>query len=107
MTLFARVRRFLRRQEGAIISTEMVLWAAILVVGLIVGVVAVRFAVTTLYLDTAEALANRAGYTFGTDPRAMGTSTLTTGTFFVDNAPFPGTDSGGIQTAPATGEKGN
>ncbi len=102
MKLLAQARRFLADEDGALISTEMVLWSTVLVIGLVVGFAAVRFAVVEFYLEQAEALATRETYTFGTDPRALGTDVLTTGTFFVENDPFPGTDSGGVERVPAT-----
>jgi hypothetical protein len=74
--------------------------------GITAGIVAVRLAVTEVYLDSAESLAHRESYRFGTNPMALGTSTLTTGSIFRNPHDRPGTESAGFQPTPA-GPEGN
>lgn len=105
MNVLRVIRRFLVDTKAVVITTELVLWTAIFTFGITAGIVAVRFAVTEVFLDSAESLANREPYTFRTDPLAIGTSKLTTGSIF-GNHDFPGTDSGGFEPSPAEHEGG-
>lgn len=105
MNLKSRMRQLVRDEDGAILSTEAVLWGTIMVIGLLVGFGVVRFAVVELFDEQFVALANRESYEFGGPGAAelggvpLDTSVLTTGI-----VPSPGTDSGGVMPSPAEPE---
>jgi Flp pilus assembly pilin Flp len=52
------ISRFWSEEDGAIVSAEIVLVASILVLGMIVGLAALRDAVVTELADVAQAIAN-------------------------------------------------
>jgi len=82
-----------KKQAGFIVSAELLLIATILVIGLIVGMVAVRDAVVAEYGDVAEAIgALDQSYSFE-GINDTGTNAITVGTAFSDlpdNGLLPG-----------------
>jgi hypothetical protein len=59
LPILLRFRRFLRRTDGFVLTTESVLWTTLTVCALVVGLAAVRTAILFLFVDAAEALASR------------------------------------------------
>lgn len=105
MSWKSRIGQLVKDEDGAILSAEAVLWATVMVIGLLVGFAMVRFAVVEMFDEQFVALANRESYEFGGPGAAsiggvpLDTSVLTTG-----EVPSPGTDSGGVTPSPAEPE---
>jgi hypothetical protein len=73
-------------EAGAIISSELVLVATILVIGMIVGLASLRDAVVTELADVGQAISNlNQSYSYSS---ISGHSNQTAGSFFVDLADF-------------------
>ena len=83
MNLF---RKLIRDERGVIISSELVMVATILVIGLVVGMAALRDAVTSEISDVAGAIQDvNQSYTIGS---VTGHSTAVAGFDFVDEVDF-------------------
>ena len=90
--------RLWNEEAGAIVSAEIMLVMTILVIGVIVGLAAVRDSVLTELADVAQALANvNQSYSFGT---ATGHHAVSGGGSFIDLVDF-------CDTAAATTSSGN
>jgi hypothetical protein len=78
------LRALWRGEEGFVVSSELVLIATLLVVGLLVGLVAVRNAVTAELADVARAIGNTdQTYSYSS---ITGHTASVTGAQFDDNA---------------------
>ena len=87
MTMF---RKLWNDENGFIISSELVLIATILVIGMIVGLKSVRDAVVTELADVAQAIANiDQSYSYS---GTLGHEAFTDGSFFFDAPDFCDTD---------------
>ncbi len=65
MRFTAKIKRFLQRNDGFMISTETIVWVTLTVCVLVVGITALRIVVRSLFLDAAESLASReSGFVF-------------------------------------------
>ncbi|MBL9081562.1 MAG: hypothetical protein JNK76_07135 [Planctomycetales bacterium] len=92
------LNRLWSEEAGAIVSAEVMLVMSILVIGVIVGLAAVRDSVITELADVAQALANvNQSYSFGT---ASGHHSLSGGGAFIDLVDF-------CDTLTATTDAGN
>ncbi len=83
----ARFQSYLRKkkQEGFIVSVELIFIVTILVIGLVVGWVAVRNAVVFELHDVAEAVGSLdQSYTFSGTNGLVGVSAGTSGSLFAD-----------------------
>lgn len=66
------MRRFLRRTEGFVITTENIVWMGLTVCLLVVGMAAVREVILHEFLDVAESIASREnGYVFSADAEVV------------------------------------
>lgn len=89
------LKTLLQDEAGFVVSTELVLVATILVIGLIVGQVTLRDQVVTELADTADAIsAIDQSYEWSL---ATGHSSSTAGSEFNDAADFCDANNGGIQ----------
>ncbi len=85
----ARVRNYLQKknQEGFIVSAELIFIVTILVIGLLVGWVAIRNAVVFELHDVAEAVGSLdQSYTFSGTNGQNGVVAVTSGSVFSDAA---------------------
>lgn len=97
------VARFLAAEDGFAISTEAVLWLTLLGISITVGLVAVRWALLDVFVDSAEALATReSGFPFDpSDPRLY--YQMPDPSYFDEN-PDVGTEAGDVIAIPAQPE---
>ena len=66
MRLLHQIKRFLRRADGFIITTESILWTTLTICALVVGLAALRVAILFVFVDASEAVASREnGFVFG------------------------------------------
>ncbi|MCE9604843.1 MAG: hypothetical protein K8U03_08075 [Planctomycetia bacterium] len=78
--------RLWNEETGAIISSEIILVATILVIGIIAGLKSLRDSVVTELADVAQAIANiNQSYSFS---GASGHHAYNPGSFFIDSADF-------------------
>ena len=83
----ARLRNYLRqrKQEGFVVSAELIFIVTILVIGLIVGWVAIRNAVVFELHDVAEAVGSLdQGYQYSGTNGLVGVTATTTGSLYFD-----------------------
>lgn len=79
--------------DGFIVSAELLLYTTLLVVAVLVGLATVRYAVAVVFLDSAEALANReTAFEFDDSDPDFYFKRPTTG--FFDENPDVGTEAG-------------
>lgn len=98
--------RLWREDDGYLLftgSTEAVLWVTIIALSIIVGLATVRFAVIDVFIDAAEALANReSSFVFDdSDPRFFFKRPIPS---FFDTNPQVGGEAGPIYVVPAQPE---
>ena len=94
------LKALLNDEAGFIVSTELVLVATILVVGLIVGQTTLRDNVVTELADTADAIsAIDQSYSWS---NVTGHSSSTSGSLFADAIDFCDADNGGSQGSDET-----
>ncbi|HAH47140.1 hypothetical protein [Gimesia sp.] len=102
-------QQFWNDENGFVVSTELVLIATVLVLGMIVGLTTLRDQVIAELADVAAAFSNsNQSYSFS---GITGHSSSTAGSLFIDNTDFcdvdeedPGTFSHCISIVIATGE---
>lgn len=89
------LKALLNDEAGFVVSTELVLVATILVIGLIVGQTTLRDNVVTELADTADAIsAIDQSYSWS---NVTGHSSSTSGSFFADAVDFCDTGNDGVQ----------
>jgi Flp pilus assembly pilin Flp len=104
------LHRLYADESGFVISAELILIASIVVLGLIVGMTAIRDAVTTEMADTASSF-GQVNQSFSISG-AMGHASSTAGSFFTDQSafssgPLSNNTNNGINITPPTPEQGS
>ncbi len=103
--LHVLLRRLWQEESGFIVSSELAIWAMIVVISVVVGITSVRVAMCDVFVDAAEALANREFFDFDTSSALFFERPTTMNLFDQTPALDTGTEAGPKTLIDAVGEQ--